>query len=66
MLHAEDWSIMAESQERLMTENGGSGGARVRKLLAACSSAPARTPSLSTAVYIDAIRADGLVVATPE
>jgi dihydropyrimidinase len=26
MLHAEDWSIMAEAQERLMTENGGGGG----------------------------------------
>jgi dihydropyrimidinase len=26
MLHAEDWSIMAEAQERLMTERGGGGG----------------------------------------
>ena len=26
MLHAEDWSVMAEAQERLMTENGGAGG----------------------------------------
>jgi hypothetical protein len=26
MLHAEDWSIMAEAQERLMIENGGGGG----------------------------------------
>jgi dihydroorotase-like cyclic amidohydrolase len=26
MLHAEDWSIMAEAQERLMTDNGGGGG----------------------------------------
>jgi dihydroorotase-like cyclic amidohydrolase len=26
MLHAEDWSIMAEAQERLMTENSGGGG----------------------------------------
>jgi len=26
ILHVEDWSIMAEAQERLRTENGGSGG----------------------------------------